>query len=80
MSSHERLIGTARALLLSIALVVGLMVGAPTQAQASPKAPSGLTRASYSNNAVRLTWKAVKGAAAYQVKYASNSKLKKASY
>lgn len=69
-----------RAALMGIALVFGLVVASPSPAEAAPKAPSGLTRASYSNNAVRLKWKAVKGAAAYQVKYASNSKLKKASY
>lgn len=69
-----------RAALVGLALVLGLVVANPAPAEAAPKAPSGLTRASYSNNAVRLTWKAVKGAAAYQVKYASNSKLKKASY
>lgn len=69
-----------RAGLVCLALFFGLVVANPAPAEAAPKAPSGLTRASYSNNAVRLTWKAVKGAAAYQVKYASNSKLKKASY
>jgi len=69
-----------RSLVLSCALVFGLLVGTPGTAQAATKAPSGLSVRSHSNNAVRLTWKPVAKAAGYEVKYASNSKLKRASF
>lgn len=69
-----------RSLMLSCALVFGLLLGTPVTAQAATKAPSGLSVRSYSNNAVRLSWNPVKKAAGYQVKYSSSSKLKHASY
>lgn len=69
-----------RSIMLSCALVFGLLLGTPVTAQAATKAPSGLSVRSYSNNAVRLSWKPAKKAAGYQVKYSSSSKLKHASY
>lgn len=69
-----------RLIVLSCALVLGLLAGTPTVAQAATKAPARPSVASYSNNAVRLTWKPVATAAAYRVKYSSSSRFKRSSY
>ena len=65
----------ASAVVLAFTLVLGLLAAAPTAAQAAPNAPTGLSVASYSSNAVRLRWTPVDGAAAYRIRYATNSKF-----
>lgn len=71
---------TVSSVVLAFALVLGLLAAAPATAQAAPNAPAGLSVASYSNNAFRLRWTPVGTAAAYRVRYASNSKFTHSKY
>ncbi|MFZ0529385.1 MAG: fibronectin type III domain-containing protein, partial [Propionicimonas sp.] len=79
MSPAHRVPTAVRTVVLALALSLGLLLGAPGRAEAATKAPSALSVASSSQTAVRLTWKPVSKAAAYQVKYATNAGFKKAS-
>jgi hypothetical protein len=69
-----------RLIVLSCALVLGVLAGTPGVAEAATKAPEKPAVASFSNNAVRLTWKAVAKASAYRVKYSASSKFTHPSY
>ena len=55
-------------------------VAVATAPSGSTKAPTGVAVTSRSNSALQLSWKAVAGAGAYRVKYASSSSWKGAKY